>query len=480
FNVYKKLTAEETISDEALKAICQEKAFMEALFLASPSLYDSMLKWLEQGIKDPKKDEKLKLSLLKYLSRMSTRCTPFGLFAGCTLGEFSDTTSIELSGIQENDRHTRLDMNFLVALAQDLAKIKEVSDQLLFYPNTSIYEAGEQLRYVEYRYINGRRQHSITGVENSYYLEGILTKAKEGCLLDTLAKTLVDEDISYEDAREFVDELVNSQLLISELEPSVSGREFMEHLQEVLAKIEGAEEILAALRRTSKSLQQLDQDVGNNPEMYLSIIESLKALGTKFEKKFMFQTDMSIAAKSNFLSKSLLQDLQQGFALLNKLTLPPSNRPIEGFREAYIERFETREMPLSKVLDTEIGIGYPHFRGAGDPNPLIDDIRLPLRRSKHVLKELNWTTLNSHLQKKLLDAKSKRDYSLHLTDQEFEGYEAKWNDLPDTMSFMLEVIQDGDQEKIRILGGFGISAANLLGRFCHSNTAIFEHVKRIV
>ncbi len=52
----------------------------EAIFLGSPSLEERMPIWR----RDPESEEGrgIELGLVKYVSRMAVRCTPFGLFAG--------------------------------------------------------------------------------------------------------------------------------------------------------------------------------------------------------------------------------------------------------------------------------------------------------------------------------------------------------------------------------------------------------------
>ena len=52
--------------------------FRDALYLASPELYEGCVS------KDRKKQTKFERSVLKYRHRAMTRCTPFGLFAGCS------------------------------------------------------------------------------------------------------------------------------------------------------------------------------------------------------------------------------------------------------------------------------------------------------------------------------------------------------------------------------------------------------------
>ncbi len=66
-------------------------SFREALYLASPEL----IKVAEnhQKLSNDKKF-RFEISLLKYLIRTATRCTPFGLFSGCSIGMISNHTQI--------------------------------------------------------------------------------------------------------------------------------------------------------------------------------------------------------------------------------------------------------------------------------------------------------------------------------------------------------------------------------------------------
>src|SRR5690606_26579118 len=123
FDFYKELTSKENISTEKLKEVFKNLIIREAIFLASPVLYEELVKWEQGEINDTKQKDKMIFSFLKYPSRMSSRCTPFGLFAGCELGNIeNNNTNIVLKGIEENKRPTRLDMNYLVALSKNLAK----------------------------------------------------------------------------------------------------------------------------------------------------------------------------------------------------------------------------------------------------------------------------------------------------------------------------------------------------------------------
>lgn len=480
FSNYKNITSEKYISDESLKDIANNIIIKEALFLASPSLHQEIERWLKGELDDKKKEEKLKVSILKYFSRMSSRCTPFGLFAGCSVGNFDTQTDLQLKGSSKNMRHTRLDMNYLVALSQDLVKDPHIRNQLKFFPNTSIYVAGSQLRYIEYKYFNSRRQHHIVAVDHTDYLDNILKISQEGALLSDLAASLVDDDITIDEATEFITELVSSQLLISELEPSVSGPEFLDQILSVLKTLKGVDQIISILEDVEQQINSIDKKIGNAPSKYLKLSNDLKSLNTDFELKFMFQTDMVLSSKKCTINEALIADVNKGIALINKLTLPQKTTNLTSFKDAFYERYEEREVQLSKALDVEIGVGYKQNQGSGDVNPLVDNLMIKGQPNKTGASDIKWNSIYSILQKKLITALNNKKYTIKLAEDDFKNFEEDWTDLPDTMSFMTELLKIDGQEKIRFSGGGGSSAANLLGRFCHGDPELFDFTKEII
>lgn len=478
FNFYKNLTEADTVSDELLKKAYSEPLIKESCFLASPALYFEIEKWVN-GTLDVKKEKKIRFSLLKYLTRMSTRCTPFGLFAGCSLGTFGDSTTIVNTAPNRNGRHTRLDMNYLVALSQDLAKKKEIRNQLVFFPNSSIYQTGDKIRYIEYYYVASRRQHHIVEVDNSSYLQNILKKAAPGTYLTDLIALLVEDDISKKDAESFINELLESQLLVSELEPSVSGPEFMAQIAKVLDKLKGTKKEILFLNKIEKQLQDLDTKLGNPPDRYLALSEHLKEYPTSFELKYLFQTDMELRPKENVLSETIPHSVKKGMQLLNKLVGPPSGGNLTKFKEAFHERYEEREMPLSKVLDVETGIGYIQDRGTGDVNPLVDAIVLPAKEDPYRTNKIEQNGILQILEKKLINCDQEGGQKITLTDTDFKDFPLNWEDLPDTLSAMVTVLHDDGEQKIAFSSMGGSSAANLLGRFCHGDAELNGFTQKI-
>lgn len=480
FGFYSKLTNDDVINDEVFENVCKDPLVKEALFLASPTFYFEIEKWLA-GKLEKKDKKKLKNTLLKYLTRMSTRPTPFGLFAGCSLGCFGDETEIKTCGPSFNFRHTRLDMNFLVAFSHELAKKQKFQQKLLFFPNSSIYQTGNKLRCIEYYHINGNRYHRLIEVDNSPYLQQTLNRSAKGIYLKSLVSELINDDISQSEAETFVQELVESQILVSEFEPSVSGPEFMDQIMETLIKIGESGKELEILTKTKKLLSNIDDNLGNPANLYLDVAKQIENLSIPFDLKYLFQTDMTLNPIKNQLAESVVDDLKKGMELLNRMTLSLSlaNANLNTFKEAYIERYDQREMPLSTVLDVETGIGYTQNADSGDINPLVDDILLPVEQNIYNQEQFNWTRINDILHMKLLQCDRMRADKIILMEEDFEEFPLNWDDLPDTFATMIAFVVVDGVKKIYFPGFRGASAACLLGRFCHCDGGIHDHVQNI-
>ena len=469
-----------TITKKTLCQICSDRAVIEALFLASPSFYKEVLKWLDGKMPNEKEDNKVMQGLYRYFARMCTRCTPFGMFAGIATGTISDKTDIFLSPKEKNKLHVRLDMNYVCALAKDLAEIPEIKEQILFYPNNSLYRIGDKIRYVEYTFKNAMRSHHISAVDASEYLLKVVNEAKQGKRLNDLANLVFDDEVTIDDAKEFIDEMVDAQVLTSELEPTVIGIDPLEQMIAVLDKYSDNKAVsdiickLANINVSLKSIRDKAENSENNLEQYENIKKQLSEFSTTYDEKFLFQADMLLKPVVNTVSSGISDSIYKTMEFLNRITPYFENDNLKNFKEAFYSRYEEEEVPLAHALDTESGIGYLQNTYNGI-TPLVDDVFFP----PMIQNYQNSTTLPHHvvMQQKLSEALMLGNREISLDESDFEGFEAKWDDIPETISAFVQII-DSKHFYVRSIGGS--CAANLIGRFCHLENSILEHTKEII
>ncbi|MCX5746918.1 MAG: lantibiotic dehydratase [Proteobacteria bacterium] len=195
-------------------ALLASPAVREALFVASPRLYEAIASW--QHAPTSVAGQRVERSLVKYLARMMGRSTPFGLFSAVSVGQIDRVTSLVLAPHDAYRRRTRLDNDYLFVLADQLARTAEARARLAYRPNTSIYRTAGRLRYAAAQVDGSERRYTLVSVDPSPYLDATLALAGAGATRAQLVAPLVSDEVSADEATAYVDELIDAQLLVPE------------------------------------------------------------------------------------------------------------------------------------------------------------------------------------------------------------------------------------------------------------------------
>lgn len=471
-----------------LNANCENLSFQgfeEALFLASPILFDQYKKWCSSEKKSL--EEKVKFSLLKYIVRMHSRCTPFGLFAGCTPLQWSnEAEKVIIEPPLKYNRHTRLDMHFLCALAQELSKDPLITPHIIYYRNNSTYTLADKIRYVDYHYRNNTRLHFISSTDSNQYINTILKTAENGASYDQFAEILTNDGISSNQAKDYIDAIIDARLIVSELEPSVTGDEFIHQILSVLSKVKeknpgkDISRIIQLLKAIDKGINQLDKSSANDVERYYEIIELVKQLGIPYDTKWLFQVDMVKSIKQGGLNNVYKKSLSRTMELFYHITPMTDQSNLENFKNTFHKRYGDASVPLQEVLDVETGIGFPEGQNqVSDVNPLLQNIYIP---STPQMQGFAWTEWQSFLHQKIVECYSTTKPVIQLDFKEitrrFTGTLNK--KMPDSIAVMFSHLGSIDgKEKIHITSAGGSSAANLMSRFGHASESIKEIISDI-
>ena len=436
-----------------VRALVADPVVREAIFLASPSLADD--------VDDPGATR----ALQSYVTRLAGRATPFGLFAGCAVGAVGGETRLEVGA--EVRRHTRLDYGFLAKLVARLVADPEVRPSLTFVPNTSLYRAGARLRMAEARVDDkGVRYHRVTFEEDEALTE-TLARARGGATIDELAAALTDDDITIEEAREYVGELVDAQLLVSDLGPVVTGEDSVRRMVAALSAHDATRPYADALAAADQALDALDERTGNDPAAYLAVAESLRPLDPDLRIDRLFQVDAARVAPDLRLGDGVVAEIHRAIDLLHAMTRRPEGDELSAFKEAFIARYEQREVPLAEALDEEIGIGYgPPAAVQAEGAPLLAGLAAAGREPRGP----SWQASDEHLLRLLTTAVAAGADEIVLTKADLDALSvADPLPLPDALSVAAVVCGDG---RVVFQHAGGPTGARLLGRFCHLDPGI--------
>lgn len=461
-----------------LRAAIARPEVREAIFVASPSLYDSIGIWLENP--DSDRGAKTEKSLVRYYVRMCSRPTPFGLFAGNSIGELGRRTILELGPISECRRHTRLDMDFLTSLTDELTGDPGIRFDLRYRPNSSLYLAATRLRYAEgtlepkSRY----RNYRLVALEETDYLRETIDRAVSGSTGRQLAEALVDDEVTIDEALEFLGELIDSQVIVPELAPTVTGEEPIHSLVDKLRHDLSMQPAADALSEARASLDKIDSEgLGIDTGRYVDSASRLEALPTKVEISRLFQVDLVKPAQV-VVGARVLDEISRSVTLLHKLA-PRGIDPFVTFREAFSERYADAEVPLTEVLDEEVGIGFQASKApTAETSPLLEGIHFASEADP-----MRWTPHHAHLLRHVALALSEGRQEIQLDDDDIEAMSSdEAPPLPDALAVMgtihaasVDAIDRGEF-LFHIHGVSGPSGARLLGRFCHTDENLANRV----
>jgi class I lanthipeptide synthase len=349
----------------------------EAIFVASPDLDQAIDRWLTCPA-DPR-SEATERAVVKYVTRMASRSTPFGLFAGSGVGTLGETTCLAVGVRAACRRHTRLDMDHLVALADALALDPACAPAVRYTTNSSLYLSGDRWRFVATTLQDENRSQHLVAVDDSAAVASTLERAREGATRAALAAALVDEEITADEADAFVGELIDSQILMPDIDCQITGCEPLAHLVHLLRRAPGGEPAAHELAQVAALLESLDRDgLGAEPARYRGIAHRLETFPVAVDLTRLFQVDLVRPAFRATLDRALVAEIIGGVDVLRRLTPGADHDPLGRFRAAFAERYEHREVPLVEALDEESGVGASLDEGGNrEASPLLHGLDFP-------------------------------------------------------------------------------------------------------
>ncbi len=461
-----------------LKQLIALPEVREALFVASPSLEESLGLWRDDP--DGERGQKIERSLIRYLQRMAGRSTPFGLFAGTSLGCIGDNTRIQVEGREQCRRHTRLDMGYVCALAEHLERQPELKKTLRYVPNSSLHRSAGRWSYFESRW-KGKRVLRLVGVEDSPYLTATLERARAGATIRELAEPLVDPEVSVAEAEGFVAELIDTQILVSGMLPSVTGPEPIHGMVELL-EAGGGQAAAQRLEQTHAALQEIDAGGWTDRRAsYRAVSEALKAFPVEIDPARLVQVDLFKPATDASIGMPVIDEILRGIRLLHRLQDGKGRDPWSAFKSDFLQRYEGQEVPLCEVLDEEVGIGFEKSTApAAEASPLLVGLAFP----GGAAPAMPWTSAQMLAIRKHEEALRLGLHEVAIRDSDLEDLApGSGPPLPDVFSVFgtlhaasEEAVAAGNY-RFRLQYAGGPSGVQMLGRFCHLDEELGAKVR---
>jgi thiopeptide-type bacteriocin biosynthesis protein len=468
-----------------LRKFIERAEVREAIYLASPSLGESLPLWVQAP--DSERGRKVEKSLVKYFARMSGRSTPLGLFAGVSTGQLGKETVLRLVSRSEYRRCTRLDFHYLGALAWKLFHDPDFRLDVRVRPNTSLHRIGNSLRFQALQEQGEHRSFFFIVAETNPLIDHALTLAASTAITPRqLAAALAtkEAEISQEEAAGLLAQLLDIQLLVSELDPPVTGPGALDDLIRQLERHPGADDLKQRFSMVRAALAEMDGLglAGASTERYGAIAATLQGLPAAIERGKLYQVDLFKPTVEATLGEAVTAELCRGISALRRMYT--SGDPLKEFRELFRQRYEENpeDVPLQDLLDSEIGL-FARGNAGNSEGTLLQDVG-PMEAEAPAT--VAFTKADEYRLRLLLRAVASGQ-EIILGEEDIERLSsATPPPLPDALSAQAvlgapsaQALREG-HFKLHFLGAYGPAGGNLLGRFCYGDEALAAGLRELL
>lgn len=364
-------------SDDILNIIdvlFEDNDFKEAIYISSRDLYHTYQEFRFGEDHDLGKARRFLMSFYKYYSRMCQRPTPYGVFAGTASGITAESSQVIIDPSSFRP-YIQFNMESITDWIRSQDPSKSAFQNVPYKVNNTLYTVGERLYYVEKVEKNGYLASNLTSIGLNPYIEKILEVAKEGATLQTLCDSLEIPEVSTDQVQNFVNSLIKSQVLLSDLWPSVASDDFT---KDFLKKADNYNvddpfiEQLGVYHRLFRSTGSIGE-IGKIRDHITTHQDAPFSI-----KHDWLKLDLFMGMHQNQIKGSVINKIHKQSGELFDITTGRTVETLQRFINAFLKKYEEREVPLATALDPNFGVGYGLVVGSGlaTYTPLIDQIRV--------------------------------------------------------------------------------------------------------
>ncbi|SDF61848.1 Lantibiotic dehydratase, C terminus [Dyadobacter soli] len=465
-SVNRALCADPASLEAQIIQVMKNLDFKEAVYLASPELYQLAKNLVETG-RVPGK-EKVLLALYKYLIRACTRSTPFGLFAGYTIAGLAQATNISFDGNLK--KHGILSGQVLEQIGAKLAGWDAPSMQGMIGVNTSLYECGASYRYTARTAVSTQNSTGLDfrQIEGNQILRTVIEFCKPSVGLQVITDKLTSIGLSSKDSRDLIQTLVQEQILTTGPERPLSLTGYQKQLASKAATHATGEIFSAFEKMQDAPMRGADRFAGLTTALAAADIESNAPV----------QIDLEFGAQRCQISKNAVSGILKQLARLLSDRASPSSGLLTSFIRRFSNRYEMQLVPLPQALDPDTGIGYGHLIS---PSPQNEQVMNLLRQDQPASNASLFPA--AWMERAYFQATATRGTVYMLTEQ----------DLPDAVSRNIEGFSilgsiiaksqgclDKGEYLFELKGISGPGSAGLIARFADSNPELCQAVSQMV
>ncbi|WP_193768918.1 lantibiotic dehydratase [Metasolibacillus meyeri] len=441
-----------------------DKKIKETIAISSPSLLSS----IESISTDSKSKDKRNVikGIFRYLNRVSTRTTPFGLCASVGIGEFlQNSTEREISFNYQ--KRVQIDMEWAHKLIKLLQADYGLLNQLDVKLNQGILIKGNRAKLVfssdSVDYEGSNSTYSETTINYNHIVEEVYSLSKKGIpfreviAILSLKYPLVETKV----ITQFLVSLVEQEFLVTNLNIPNNVHNPLAHILDVLLTTNEKHPIVNELKIINEMINFYQElPIGEGLDIYMNTIEKMKNI---VSVKNFLKVDLITNEISYLLTESHKKEIENITKLLCDFTAINGgvvDASLQEYHSSFLERYGLdREVPILELLDKDFGLGAPN----GYKYPPNEEENGDFK-GRHLLGFVDNLFLEWIMESLLTN-----QYELQLSEEHIDmisKVKESENRLPDSLDIYFTTHRHNGEKKF-ILGSnpYANGAGSTLGRF---------------
>ncbi len=318
--------------DDSPLAWLSDPRVLRAIAVGSPSLLGAVERFRESKL-NARDIAKMRAKLLRYQIRMSTRPTPFGLFAGIALAAWGDRTDVRVHSTTSRTR-TRPDMAWLMSLVASAESTLAIRRQLALVANPLARVEAGRVMLAERAPTHGQSARGPLSVRATSVVVRTLALARRPIAYAALVQQLCEATPSAtpERVEQLLTQLWEQTFLLTDLRPPMTTASPARYVADRLARIDAPEAATLHKRLATflDALNDWDARIETDSESRVAS-ESLPAFKSLLaqvdvpedgSKELPIQVDMALAL-SGTLGRNVAQEAARAAELLLRLSPSP-------------------------------------------------------------------------------------------------------------------------------------------------------------
>jgi hypothetical protein len=306
-------------------------------------------------------------------------------------------------------------------------------------------------------------------IERNPYLDGMLAAAKGGATIDALARAVADHSVSVGEAAAYAGELLDNQVLRSNLAPAMTGDDPLSRLIDQLPAAADARTHVERLRDAVVACER----AGAWPACYPSVRSAASAVVSEVPDSLVIIDTFRPGQIT--LAEDVRARIAKAIGMLHRWVPRAPNPRLEEFRRMFRERFADREVPILRALDPDLGV--PYGSRPAPPSPLIDALDMATREADEPAPPLS--PAEQWLLARINDAVAGGAREIAITDDDIGALPSARQDLPPSSTATFSIVSVDGRQAIARMGTGGASAAAVLGRFARLDDRLLAQVHAI-